>query len=108
MDSCLGDLFMHGRRMRPASLEYALVNYPRVIVWMKLGRLLIDGQQSCEGRDIVFMRGTDSPIYRLAMLRSDFEKCKDIAKLMTVPLFPSDIERDWFDRADAYIRQYFG
>lgn len=107
MDSYLGDSFMNGRRVRPATLDYALANYPRVIVWMKTGQFLINGEQSCEGRDVVLLQGKDSPIYRLSMLRSDFEKCRSIAKLMTVPLFPSDIERDWFDRAEAYIRQYF-
>ena len=93
--------------MRPASLEYALANYPRVIIWIKLGRLDILSDPSCEGRDIVDVRGKGSTIYHEVMLRSDFEKCRSIAKLMTVPLFPSDKEQDWFDRAKAYIKQEF-
>jgi hypothetical protein len=41
------------------------------------------------------------------MTRGDYDKCLAIAKLMTIPLFPSDVEQDWFDKAAAHIRQFF-
>lgn len=108
MDSILGDKFMNGRRMRPATLEYALANYPRVVIWMKLGKLDIFAPPSCEGNDVVEVRGKSQPIYHLVMVREDFEKCRAIAKQMTVPLFASEREQDWFDRARPLIRQAFG
>ena len=107
MDSILGDRFMNGRRLRPATLEYALQNYPRVIVWVKLGKFSVSAPRACDGNDVVEMFGKTSPIFHLVMTRGDFDKCVAIAKAMTVPLFPSDVEQDWFDRASAYIRQSF-
>ena len=107
MDSILGDSFMNGRRLRPATLDYALENYPRVVAWIKLGKFDVSAPRACDGNDVVEMRGRGSPVYHLVMVRRDFDKCVAIAKQMTIPLFPSDIEQDWFDRASAYIRQSF-
>lgn len=108
MDSILGDSFMNGRRLRPATLEYALENYPRIIAYIKLGKLSITAPHSCDGNDVVEMRGVTSPLYRIVMTRGDFDKCISIAKLMTIPLFPSDTEKDWMDRASAHVRNMFG
>lgn len=107
MDSILGDFFMGGRRLRPATLDYALENYPRVIAGIKLGRYVVNAPRSCEGNDVVEMHDRTRPVYHFVMMRGDFDKCVSIAKQMTIPLFPSDIEQDWFDRASAYIRQSF-
>jgi hypothetical protein len=107
MDSILGDSFIGGRRMRPATLEYALDNYPHIIVWLALGRLVVLAQKSCEGRHIVEVIGKDQPVIHLSMVQSDFDKCKEIAKKMTIPLFMSDTEQDWLNRAKAYIRESF-
>lgn len=105
MDSTFGDAFFNGRRMRNASVEYALANYPRVIVWMKLNKLIILSPKSCEGNDVVEMYGRTSPIYHFVMTRSDFDKCLSIAKKLAIPLFQSDTESDWMNRAAAYIRE---
>lgn len=107
MDSILGDLFMQGRRVRPATLEYALANYPRIIVGIKLNKLYIDAVDACDARDLVTIWDRKSPVFRYVITRDDFDKCVLIAKQMTIPLFPSDIEQDWFDRAKAHIRNYF-
>lgn len=107
MDSIPGDFFMNGRRLRPATLEYALKNYPKVIAWIKLDKLRISAPHSCDGNDVVEIWGKKSPIYHFVMTRGDFEKCLSISKTMTIPLFPSDIEQDWFDRASAHIKSLF-
>lgn len=107
MDSILGDSFMNGRRLRPATLEYALQNYPRVIAYLKLGKLVVYAPRACDGRDVVEVRSKTSSVYHLVMTRGDFDKCVEISKLMTIPLFPSDVEKDWFDRASAHIRNVF-
>ena len=107
MDSILGDSFMNGRRLRPATLDYALKNYPRVVAGIKLGKFVVSAPRSCEGNDVVEMHDRMSSVYHLVMTRGDFDKCVAIAKQMTIPLFPSDVEQDWFDRASAYIRQSF-
>jgi len=108
MDSYQGDSFMNGRRLRPATLEYALKNYPRVIAWLKLGKFDVSAPRSCDGNDVVEVRGHWKSEYHLAMTRGDYDKCLSIARIMTIPLFASDIEQDWFDRASAHIRQSFG
>jgi hypothetical protein len=131
MDGILGDFFLDGRRMRPATLEYALANYPRVIVGIKLNQFHINAPHACDANDVITVRGkwalaprpgfcgvNVAPFrpfyttafagpYHFAMTRGDYDKCLAIAKLMTIPLFPSDVEQDWFDKAAAHIRQFF-
>lgn len=107
MDSIIGDRFVQGRKLRPATLDYALQNYPKVVVGIKLNKYRIDTYNTVEGKEIMNLVCPSSPIYDIVMLRSDFEKCRSIATKMTIPLFPSDILLDWEQRAAAHIRIAF-
>ncbi len=108
MDSIPGDMFMGGRRFRPATLEYALQNYPKIIVGLKLGKLSVDAPRACDGNDIVHIVSKMSPVYTWTITRCDYEKCVSIAKKMSVPLFHSDVEKNWIDMASAHVKEVFG
>ena len=98
---------MINRQIGSVTLEYALANYPRVIVCMKLNKLEILTSNTCDGNDVAEVYDKTSREFHLIMNRGDLDKCIAIAKLMTIPLFSSDTELDMLDKASAYINQYF-
>ena len=107
MDSYLGDEFSNGRRLRPATLRYALKNYPKVIIWLHQGVLNVKYTPSATGCDVVSVSHPKYSIYSWSMVLSDFEKCRSIANSVTIPLFPSYKMQDYEDMVKAQIRIKF-
>ena len=108
MDDYLGDEFSDGMRLRPATLCYALKNYPKVIVWLYQGILNVNYVPSADGNDIVSVSGPNRGIEHWTMVLSDFEKCKKIANEITIPLFPFTQMLDFEKIVCAYIKVEFG
>lgn len=108
MDAILGDRFAYGRRLRPVTLEYALKNFPRMIIDMKQGKLHVEVRGTVRGKEILRVWKPNLRESEQMILRSDFEKCRDIAKKVSIPLFPSDNFSIIEDRIRAHIRVEFG
>ena len=110
LDSYLGDRFSNGRRLRPATLCYALKNYPKVIIWLYQGVLDVDYAPSADGNDVVYVsgQGSNKGTYHWSMVLSDFNKCKKIANEITIPLFPFTNMYDYEEITRAYIKAEFG
>lgn len=108
MDAIVGDKFVDERRLRPATLEFALQNFPPMIVDLKQGKLKIDVTGTIRGKEVVTVWRPNLIESKLTILRSDFEKCRDIARLVQIPLFISDTRDEIHERIRAHIRIEFG
>ena len=108
MDSIVGDKFVDRRRLRPATLEFALRSFPSMIVDLKQGKLQIHITGTVRGKEVITVWKSNMVESKLTILRSDFEKCRDIARKVSVPLFISDTRDDVYDRIRAHIRIEFG
>jgi hypothetical protein len=88
MYSITGDTFRNGRRVRAATLEYALDQFPRLIYKLKTNKLQVSVTKRLCGC-VVFLRdpvGKD----QWSLIESDFVKCRDIAGQVITSLFPND------------------
>jgi hypothetical protein len=108
VDGTIGDRFLNGRRLRPATLEYALANFPKIVVKLLQGKLLVSTAKSVEDRDVVILRDvlpTMGPA--VFLLREDFEICKQISTKVRLRTFPTDRLEDAEAKAAAYVRVEF-
>jgi hypothetical protein len=105
MDGALSDKFSNGRRMRLASHDYAVANFPEMIVQLRMGYLTIDTSNLPETKKIITLYNDQSRIWTI--LKEDFDICKQIAEKISIPLFPTDIYQDYLDRALAFVQVEF-
>jgi hypothetical protein len=95
LDGVLGDRFTGGKdshRFRPATLEYASANFPRLIVEMKRNRLLLSRQSSVEDPETVVLYNPGKPENRWVVLGSDWDIIKRISDNCILTLFASDTD----------------
>lgn len=90
MDGIIGDRFAAGRRIRPATQEFAVLAFPSMIVAMLQGRLQILPTRSASGPEIVRMWIWTLRKEPLTVTRADFDLIKQIAETSTLRVFPSE------------------
>jgi hydroxyacyl-ACP dehydratase HTD2-like protein with hotdog domain len=108
MDGTLADRFINGRRMRLASFDYAVEAFPQLIVHLLQDKLLVDIACQFETKQVITLyskTGDKSDFF--AILKEDFDLCKQIASSISMPLFPTDLNQDYIDRARAMVRVKF-
>lgn len=107
MDGTLRNQFFSGRRVRPATLEFAEATFPRLIVGLKTGRLLVSNTSAAGGPDVVFVADPRDPSFRHLLLREDFDICKSIASRIALRTFPTDSSSTAEASALAHVRVEF-
>ena len=95
------------RLLRPANHEQALASFPLFIYRLKQGLLQISVPAAVEGPKILRASNPAVPGERWTMLYSDFEKCKLVSSLVSVPLFVTDSETDVLARIAARVAVEF-
>jgi hypothetical protein len=104
MDGTLADKFSNNRRLRLASYDYAVENFPRLIVQLRLGHLIIDTPNSVEIKQVYRLY---NQLMTWTILEEDFKICKQIAEKLSIPIFPADTIKDYEDRALAFVKVEF-
>lgn len=102
----IGDFFRRGRRLRPATLEFAIQNFPVLILRLKQNRLIVTSDDSVGNASVVVLKGKVAH-EQWAILRSDFDICKKIAGNTALHIFPGDTDRIILDRIEAHIMVEF-
>lgn len=103
MDSIIGDFFSCGRRIRPATREFAINNYPKLILRLKQNNLIISNDQSVGNANLVKLISKISKFERWHITKTDFDICKTISGEIQLKVFPSDNERTAIDKIKAYV-----
>ena len=98
-----------GQLIRPATHEYAVRNYPGLVVNMALGQasnsFSLSG--SMNGRQILTYNDLLNGI-QYVILQEDFDLCKKAAYMLgTLPLFASDTRAVYVERARGFINELF-
>jgi len=108
MDAIIGDFFRRGRRLRPASQQYAENNFPRIIIRLKQRKLSIIESKILSGKRVMVLY---NPQYfnqeRWVILESDFLLIKEIALKTKLGVFPSLGIREQEKRIKPYVSQAF-
>ncbi len=107
MDGTIGDYFANGRRLRPATLDYATQNFPRLILRSKQEKLSVSYQQQAGNPDVIQAISSISRFEKWVILKSDFDLCKKIADKVELRLFRSDNETVVLDKILAYVKIEF-
>jgi hypothetical protein len=93
MGSILGNQFAGGRRLRPATHDYALSNFPRLIYRLRQGSLHILVNNILDGKRVCNIKNPSHPKSECwIILESDFLICKGIAEQVALSIFPSDTQ----------------
>ncbi len=98
------------RQLRPATHDVALASYPLFILRLLQDALSISSPVAVEGPRVLRASSARDRKGRAEiwmMLYSDFEKCKKVAGLISVPLFPTDTEADILARISARVAVEF-
>jgi len=95
------------RQLRPATREVALASYPLFVLRLKKNALRVSVPDAVEGPRILRASVPGRPSETWTMLYSDFEKCKKVAALVSVPLFVTESESDILSRIAARIAVEF-
>jgi hypothetical protein len=104
MDGTLADKFRDARRLRLASYDYAVSNFPQLIVSLRLGHLIIDKLDSVGVKQLYTLH---NQFVSWTILEEDFNICKQIAEQLSIPIFPTDTIKDYEDRALASVKVEF-
>lgn len=107
MDSTIGDFFRLGRRLRPATEDFAIQNFPRLILRLKQNKLIVTNDQSVGNADLVQLRNPQIRRESWCLLKSDFDICKDIAAKTAFHIFPGDTESVILQRILAHVKVAF-
>lgn len=107
MHSIIGDSFRNGRRVRAATLEYALEQFPRLIYKLKMSKLQVSSSKKLGG-DSVFTLIDPDDRDRWDIIESDFIKCRDIAGQVVTSLFPNDTRESVILRIKPLVRFAYG
>lgn len=107
MDAIVGDRFLNGRRLRPATYEYALEQFPRLIFDLKTNKLKIVNSKILSGKQAVWLHNPNVKRNKWVILESDFIKCRDIAGQVVIPLFPNETHKMILDRIAALVKLVF-
>lgn len=107
MDSILGDYFINGRRLRSATLEFALLNFPRLIQRLKQNQLVISNQEFVGNPSVIILYNPKIRHEIWTILKSDFDLCRDIAGKIELKTFPGDNEIVALCRISSYIKTVF-
>lgn len=92
------------RRLRPITLEYALLNVPRIVLLLKRQQLSITKVQSREDLPVFFLSRNRHLEDRWTLLESDFLRVKQIASQVDVSLFPSEPVESVLARIRAVVQ----
>jgi len=90
MDGIIGDRFAAGRRIRPATQEFAVTTFPSVIISLMLGKLQVLVTSPASGPEIVKLWVPPLKKEPLTIVKSDFDIIKQIAQTSTLRMFPSE------------------
>jgi hypothetical protein len=107
MDSVIGDFFRNGRRLRPATEDFAVDNFPRLILRLKQNRLIVGLDTSVGNADLVVLRNPRIRHESWTILKSDFDVCKSIADKVSLHLFPGDNETIIMQRILGHVKVEF-
>lgn len=95
------------RQLRPATHDVALASFPLFILRLRQNALSISVPCAVEGPRVLRASVPGRVGESWTMLYSDFEKCKDIAALVSVPLFATDTEGAILARIAARVSVEF-
>lgn len=107
MDSIIGDFFQNGRRLRAATEEYAVSAFPRLILRLKQGRLIVSVQQTVGNPDVVASYNPSCRFESWVILKTDFDICIKILDKFVLNAFRSDNESIVLDKIRAYVKFEF-
>ena len=107
MDGALGDRVANERLLRPATLTYALDNFPRLIYRLKQRRLKILKTSIINAKRFFRLRDSVNKHEAWIILEVDFDKCREIAEETEIKTFPSDIQKTVEERIRALVRVSF-
>lgn len=88
----LGNKFAGGRRLRPATHDYAVSTFPRLIYRLKQNVLKITISTILDGKQVCNIKNPKIPSESWIILGSDFDICKSIADQVALRIFPSDTQ----------------
>lgn len=96
-----------GQLIRPATYDFAVRNYPGLVVNMALGQasnsFSLSG--SMNGRQILTYSNNG---IQYVLLQEDFDLCKKAAYMLgTLPLFASDTRKEYIERARGFVSELF-
>lgn len=100
VDGIAGDRLAAGRRVRPATQEFAVLAFPRVVIQLMTGALQVLATRPASGREVVKLWVPPLRKDPLTVLREDFDVVKRIAETSTLRLFPSET----LEQAEIRIR----
>lgn len=103
MDGSIGNHFSRGRRLRPATREFAIESFPKLILRLKQNRLTITLDQSAGNASLVILRNRNSNYEFWHIVQEDFDICKNIASKVQLRLFPTDNEDVVLSKIRSYI-----
>lgn len=110
LDASLGDRFTGercNRRLRPATAEYASANFPRLIIRLKQGRLIITADRAVEHSPVYTLRDRKNRHEWWRIVEADFIAVRDIAGDVELNVFPGETSRDVEDRVRARVEVEF-
>lgn len=110
LDGSLQDRFTGercNRRLRPATAEYASANFPRLIIKLKQGRLLISVDRAVEHSPVFTLRDRKDSRDWWRIVEADFLAVKEIAADVRLNIFPGESLRSTEDRIRAIVEVEF-
>jgi hypothetical protein len=100
----------YGRLIRNASQDFAVAQYPLLVVEIALGSIRRNTiiLNSINGREIVSIYVAQKPELQMTITKADFDICKNLANNNIIGrLFPHDKKEDLVARARGMVREAF-
>ena len=116
LDGSLSGKKFKGQLVRPATKDFAIRNFPQLIVEIALGlfndqsfsSLRISVSSIISGKRLYRIYDLNRREFNYLMLQTDFDRCKKIALMLgKLPLFSSDTKRDYLARAKGMVETEF-
>lgn len=94
-------------RVRPASIEYVLANYPEVVLGLIRSRFTITLSPNNTPKKLVYLYDLATS-YSMAMVREDYDFCQSIAaQFEPGSPFMTEPESRFLQRLQAYLKVKF-
>jgi hypothetical protein len=107
MDGTIRNRMGFGRRLRPATLEFALQVFPRLIVGLRSGSLIVSNPSAAGGPEYVCVVDPRDRYFRYLIVKSDFEACRQMALRLPVDTFHGAIPDRAIDAARSMVEVEF-
>lgn len=110
LDGSLSGRKFQGKYFRPVSQDYAVQNFPPLVVEIAMGRVKdssIKVSRSINGKSTVNVNGLNIG-FNFILLKDDWDLIKESANILgPLPLFSSDKMRDYRSRAVGIVKDLF-